>query len=562
MADADTIYRVLAVYDAETKAAEHSVGGLAIVFDHLINLMERAGHLLHSIWELDTAAESAQIAMAGLMNASQFRGADDFNTSMVMSSELMKIMRADAAALSGTYEQMQAIFQATIPVAKEAGQSLMTAEKLTGKVMEFGNTFNIPAEFIGSEFRRMMEGQASNRNALFKDLSSFMGHISGQEFNALTSPEKWEKVTAAIARFDPMFQRVGETGKAQLSTLESYWNQLVRIGTGGMFEGLKHELKEVNDWYAKHQAMVDDMVKKLGKDLGEGLMHAFTIAKDAIAFIIAHRESIKDIAEAFLVFKGFSMLGGGLGTAGSLAAGSGKLELGNVLGGGAFGMALAHLTGTTDMVNKSMMMFEGSLAALPGPIGLVAKGLLGLHSVLQLAADKIDEWHKADVNREADMQAMRDVLHHGKDAGVVVEMARQMGAFTKEGNFDRDKFAAGMFAKGITTHDKDFAFLMRSAEAGFYAVEQQDRLRRLHLSSVGSNALFGPAEPTEEERAKTLLSERVSATAHKGDTNIYLHVEQTLHDADDPDRVFISTKSAVEAALTRKSTSSRGIVLR
>lgn len=554
MADADTIYRVLAVYDAETKAAEHNVGGLAIVLDHMVNLLERAGHLLHHVWELDTAAESAQIAMAGLMNASRFPGADDMNMSMVMSSQLMNTMRTDAAALSGTYEQMQTIFQATIPVAKEAAQSLMSAEKLSGKVMEFGNTFNIPAEFIGGEFRRLMEGQASNRNALFRDLSSFMGHIDPKDFNALTSPEKWQKVTDALEHFDPMFKRIGDTGKAQLSTFESYWNQLVRIGTGGVFEGLKHELKEVNDWYTKHQAMVDDMAKKLGKDLGEGLMQTFTIAKDAIAFIVSHREAIKDIAEAFLVFKGFSMLGGGMGMAGSLAGGSSKLELGNVLGGGAFGMALAHATGSTNLFQTSLMTAEGAMATLPGPIGLVAKALLVFHAALQFGVDKFKKATDEKFEKEDKLLSLVDNVVKNRDVGALFSRAREMGAIDKNTmDFNAVKFKDALIKEGATP---DLALATtRTAILELQRMDHYERAKRMGL-------VPGIEAETDEMKARRMLEMQTKAVAHKGDTNVYLHVEQTLHDADDPDRVYISTKNAVRDALQRRSTSARGLVLR
>jgi hypothetical protein len=558
MADADTIYRVLTVYDAETRAAEQSVGGLAIVFDHLINLIERAGHLLHSVWELDAAAESAQIAMAGLMNAARFPGADDFNRSMVMSSELMKIMRTDAAALSGTYEQMQAIFQATIPVAHEAGQSLISAEKLSGRVMEFGNTFKIPAEFIGREFRQMMEGRASVRNALFKDLSMFMGNISGQDFNTLASPEKWQKVTEALAHFDPMFKKVGETGTAQLTTMESYFNQLVRIGSGGMFDGLKHELKEINEWYTKHQEQVDEIAKKLGKELGEGLAHGFAIAKDAIAFIVAHREAIKNIAEAFLLFKGLSMMGGGFSGSTGVAGAKG-LEFGNVLGGGAFGLAIAQATGQTNLLNRSMMVTEGAMGTLPGPIGMVAKGLLGLHAVLGAFADKVEEKHAEATKAEGELSALQSEIRGG-NAGAVLANLRGAGLLNKDGSINLGQFAAQM-ARESNTAAMGF-HTMSAAEIGTMAGRAQALIGTLRDRAQRDERLFGPAAPTAEQRAQQLLYEQSHALAPKGDTNINIHIEQTLHDADDPERVYVSTVKALRDARIRPATTAKGMVLR
>ena len=73
---------------------------------------------------------------------------------------------------------------------------------------------------------------------------------------------------------------------------------------------------------------------------------------------------------------------------------------------------------------------------------------------------------------------------------------------------------------------------------------------------------FGPAIPTAAQRAQQMLSEHGRAVAHRGDVNINVKIEQTLHDADDPERVYIATTRALNDALIRPKSSVHGLVLR
>lgn len=553
MADADTIYRVLTVYNAETKQAESSVGGLAIVFDHLINLMERAGGMLEHVLELDSAAEKARISIGGMFNATDMPGAKDFQIALLESDAIIVRMKEHAAALPGEFSDLQEIFSRAIPGGSQANRSINQIEKLSGDLMAVSKTFGIQTEFAGREFAEMMEGRASSRVTLFQKLRQFMGEgMDAQKFNALSAPEKWEQIEKALSHFGPMIAEYGNSWDAISSTTSQYVQELVKLGSGGVFVGLKKELFEINAWYEAHKQQVDDLAKRLGEGLGGALARGLEIAKQAVSFMIEHQDALLKIGEAFVLVKGFQMMGGGFGGAGGLA-GSQQLSFANVLGGGAFGMALGHATGNATLFGSALFMAEGALGTLPGTVGMVSKSLLAFHAALQYGADKWDAYTNKKFEREDNLLSLVDNINHNRDVGALFSRAKEMGAIDKNTlDFNAVKFKAGLEAMGATP---DLALsATRTAILEMNRMDRYDRAKRMGL-------VPGIEAETPEMLAKRKLDEQ-SRAAHKSDTNIYLHVEQTLHDADDPERVYISTIRAVRDGLTRKAVSPKGMVLR
>lgn len=548
MPEADTTYRVLTVYNADTNPARTEFGSLAVVLDHVINLAERAKGMIEHMVELSSSAESARIAMGGLINASGF--SSDFNQGLAMSSELMKTMREDAAALSGTYEQMQSIFQTMIPIIHEAGESLMSGEKLAGKVMEFGNTFNIPAEFIGREFRQMMEGRASIRNALFKDISSYMGGMTGKEFNALDMAKKWELVNQALSKFDPMFKAVGETFRAQQSTAESYFNQLVRIGGGALFDGLKGELKKINEWYRAHQTEVDEYVRKIGVELAQKIKSAFEVAKSVFTFLLEHRDVLISIAEAYAAIKLGGELGGGLGLKDFGVKAEG---LGATLAKGFGGAVEALMLGA--IIGKQLTTWlDGA-----GPPGAWAKFFHTDQAVAyqkartdstidfaRRAADAEERSKQFAGSRHATSQDYREsqerlVKFLSPTLGPLAEEVRKSNAFTS-GRGGTGSFDPAAFRAYLTQQGEKPEFAMAQA-ASIERAMQATNAARL------SERIFGrqfadPVKEALEARGKP-VSQHVTNIG-----SMHVNVNNNIYDAEDPARIVVKlTAKALRESL-------------
>jgi hypothetical protein len=547
MSDADTVYRVITVYDADTSKAKSEIGGFAIVLDHMVNLgreavgmiKELTGHII----ELSAKTETTRIAIAGLFTASGFKGADDFNTSLLMSQSIMQKMIADAAKLPGTMEDLQEIFQGGIAGGSKAGKSIMDIEQLSSKMMAVGKAFEMPAQMIRQEFSEMLEGRARKQTPLFAKLSQFMGDdMTAQKFNAMAAPEKWEKIEAALEKFNPMIKAYGDTWDAVSSTTESYANQLLRIGSSGVFEFMKQKLAEINEWYEKNKDQVDAIAKKLGDELAVKLKQGFEAVKEVVSFIIAHREAIVNIAEAFAVLKGFQILGAG----GGFAAGGGKAEapsMSNVFGGAAFGYALAHLTGETNIVSSSMMMMEGALSQMPGLLGMVSKGLLALHAGLQWVADKILDEQKKDVEKKGDLGDPLSVLgtYDPRRGSIQKDMGDRMASFLEAHNLVNggklDQAALRQYlidSEATGTMDinavRDFKSLAeRSVMGGFL---------HKHIADAPEFMPGAQGALTPDQKIQQLMTEHGKpVTTHVmtiGTINMY----NNIYDSDDPARVL------------------------
>jgi len=74
------------------------------------------------------------------------------------------------------------------------------------------------------------------------------------------------------------------------------------------------------------------------------------------------------------------------------------------------------------------------------------------------------------------------------------------------------------------------------------------------LSGVAGNMnrpSFGPAAPTPEQKLQQLLFEKGKVTPEKPKVDVNVTITQNISQAEDPERILIRTKQAIEDALIR-----------
>lgn len=549
----DTTYRVLTVYDADTSGAKHEVGSLAVVMDHAINLIERAKNLGESIVKLGADAENTQIALAGLFSAGDFPGAKNFQTSMAMSSEIMKQMRKDARDLPGEFEDLKNIFQFSILGGSQAGKSVTQIETMSAKLMSVTKALGVSSEFAGREFSELMEGRASSRVALFSKLKNLMGDadMDAAKFNALSAPEKWERIQKALGSFGPMIDEYQKTWDAISSTSVDYFKQLVRVGSGGVFGGLKKELREINGWYEKNQTAVDEFVKSMGEDLAKNMIAGFHAMRDAVAFVISNKDTIiaiaKAVASAWLVSK--IPGSGGTGSAMSLKGAAGFAM------GGSLGLSMSLLSGETDKLAIASATLLGAMSGLPGVIGLVSTALLGLQ---QFLSSWIDGETRASAMARGDLGDPVSIYKRYEKSGS--KLTDAVGA--DMAGFLMSHKIANAKEGGINNHAL-MSYLMLATKEGAMDVEGARAFRALALKTAsagfikghaGNMAEFGPgtsdASLTDAQKIQQLLAEQKRATAaNRPQVNVTQHIMQTVYEAEDGQRVLQMTRKLMEETL-------------
>lgn len=372
MADADTVYRVMTYYSADTSSAKSEVGGFAVVLDHVMNLAKEAATFIHGVAEkiidVGSEAEKAKISIAGMFEATGLSAGNGFNTALAMSSEMLKQMQKDAAALPGTFEELTDIFRRMIPGGANAGKSANQIEGMAAKMMAVGvGQFGMNSALIGQEVAEMMEGRARSNMTLFAHMKQFMGEgMTAGKFNALGHAEQWEKIGAAAEHFKNAIKEYAGTWDAISSTAQSYITNIIRFGSAGVFESLKQTLADVNQWYERNEQTILEVSRTLFDDLG-----------GAIKFII---EMVRDSVE--VIYDWMKYFGLAEDSAGAVKVLVSILEI--------LALVMGTLIGV--VVAITAVQWAWNLAMLANPIGLIVAAIAAYIAMMVVAIAKMEQF--------------------------------------------------------------------------------------------------------------------------------------------------------------------------
>jgi hypothetical protein len=200
------------------------------------------------------------------------------------------------------------------------------------------------------------------------------------------------------------------------------------------------------------------------------------------------------------------------------------------------------------------MGVEGAFSRLPGTLGLVATGLLALHAALQYAADEVDKSQKSSINKATEtdrlMRAYKAFELNGQQlssfettgAHSALQMIREF-RLLKDGKIDNARFAA--YVGGLTNVDMEGA---RAARRMF------DSAARYMPIQEAKNAGYGllPKALSPEQDA---LNRNMPPRNHTTNITNNNHIVQTIENANDPDRVLVKTKEALESIYRHETVS-------
>ncbi len=336
-----------------------------------------------------------------------------------------------------------------------------------------------------------------------------------ESFNKLGVNDRMDLIKEALS--DPALKKGADEIEKSFAGVESTFRDTLEIlaGSAGLplFQAVTTEIKSWNDWLNKNEALVSEW----GRTLGTALVDGFKMVKDAVSFIIDNKDTILLLGKFWLAstamnafgssFGGLSGSGGkGLGglasNLGVLASGNswsvlgahhsamlkGAPSLGQVAGGAMMGATIAQFVSNADKANTTLMAMEGAFATLPGPIGLVAAGLLGFHAVLAKVADIIDKAHKEQVDLDSERQHLVDYITilnpTMKDFMGLAAHMREMGVMDKtidpsgmmHGYINEGKFANWANGTKLSEGEKNTLFLMAKDAASKWQSDSKYKL--------------------------------------------------------------------------------------
>lgn len=603
----DTIYNVQVLYRLQTGGAEQKVEGLSSSFKSLSSMADwsvkkidglvgsvmsmgkwallAAGGLgvhalVQSISSLNAEAEGATIGIAGMLQAG---GAfTNFQDAMGRSQELMTQMRRDAAALPGTFDDLRQVFQGGLLPGLGAGKSSTEVEHLAARFMSVSKMLQVDSHTAGRELSMLLEGRAGAHVVMWARLQSLIGK-SSKDFNAMTSAQRFEAISKAMNGFDPAIKDYEKSWDAVASTTRDTLTNFQRIATTPLFNAVKEDLYQINTWLGNNQALVVEWEMIVGNNL----VHAYDRVKDSLHWIWVHHGEIlstaKHAAEGGLVARvGLGLLGnaGGAGL-----ARSGLTALGGLAGGG-LGMgallataviaplAIAAARGKIDLEStfKKVLTATEPLIASFGKLGevllptiddlgrfsaglieAVADGLtpftLGLKQFVDLQVDSIHFWSNQlhDLGKE-----LGDWL---KDHGLI----RTSTADRSEDIPWSDVYSGN--SRETTMSLLDHIMSMRNPTLTRYGIVDADR--QLSATGGGTEEMDPNSHFRFNAQQQRAIQEEVNRHAGTHAQNHYtVNVYNTINEASDPERVYISVNRAIWDAMYRPMAAARSAVLR
>lgn len=555
---ADTTYNVNVRYTVDKQNAESAANSLARTFDRLAATVAGA-FAVHRILDfgerlvkLQSEAERFTLTFATMLTgygAPGFtKGAQDFQNAMAVSKELMMQIRLEASKLPGTAEEMMEIMRAAMPGAIQSGKSIMgqdSAFEMSKRLMAAANLLQIPggSTTVAREFQAMMEGRAQTRNDLFARIRSLMNDgkgISSKEFNALSESGRWEQVSKALQRLvDPALPTYANTWKAISTTTLNWAQQLARVATDNPYHVLLDSLKSLNDWTQKNQSSIESFAKSIGDKLGGALKSTFGFMKDTFDFIVKNKDTITTVLEA----AGALLLGSRIGKAGPIGAAG-------------MGMGINLLTGGSMDAQGYGMALAGAASNLTGALGTAAKAALAFGAAMNL----LDQERRDDINRDTETARLTNIMQHSRIGPEGFTVPESDVAILKQ-IIQENKLNTGYL--GSIDNAKLNAYLDQNAafdnpKLRFDLGDAFDYAARRMRDMVP----FGPNEPTAEQKLLQKLYDK--PVPRKPDVNVQVNIKQDISQAEDPDRILIRTKQAIEDALIRpiESGNNRFAVLR
>lgn len=203
---------------------------------------------------IHTEIEDARVGLAGLITA--ITGMETPRALETAANSVERLRKA-AAALPGDLPQYLRALQVIYGPTRMAGGDMRRAEKLAELAVVAGSTLGRGA--IGMKTLPLDVQQALTRGIgaqITPDLNNLLRAIDPKYgeasfFNELPRPERLRIVIEALERMQESAKIFGQTFSAQRDTFRDNLREMGRQLSGGLFEEVKSDLIDINEWLGK-----------------------------------------------------------------------------------------------------------------------------------------------------------------------------------------------------------------------------------------------------------------------------------------------------------------------
>lgn len=203
----------------------------------------------------------------------------------------------------------------------QAGGSIKDMTTITEKGVIAAKAFGYESAYTALEISEMLSGNVSQRMMFAKQMLG-MAHVSMEEFRQMGATKRLNLVRTTL---DSEAMRNAQTEFAAswtgaTSTLEDK----LQIGLGAvglpLFKAATAEIQRWNTWLSANERTVANIAHSVGDSIAKG----FSVMKDAIGFLVEHREALMAMGKIWLAVKVAGVLGGGVTAGGTNLASRGS----------------------------------------------------------------------------------------------------------------------------------------------------------------------------------------------------------------------------------------------
>jgi len=493
----------------ETRSALEGLGTLAAAAFGAIGIQKAYEGLIG----FNAQVQSIQTGLAAVVRIN-FGGS--FETAERKSRDMFEEFQRFAKVSPTTTAEVAQFGQIISSAAFSTGASMQEFMTMSEQAVIAARVFGVETHTAQIQMQELLLGNVKTTQIFSQQLIR-AGHMTMEQFRELDDAGRKNfilKVLTSPAMMDAGKKMAVGWAGATTTLIDNIQIFIGKVGSG-LFKKLTDEILKWNA-LIEHNAVA---IEKWGNEFADGMVKAFNFIKDAISFVVDHREALMGLAMAWQMatLGGRGAAGGKAGAGMEIAFMTGAVGKG--IGRGAMGIAAGEMMGMGHLESAGMGVMAG-LSALPGPLGWVAAGAtaaaLGLHAVAENAERAIE----SDAARRARIEGISDLTRKLAE-GRVEDRQRYLsdvGRRAVENQFISAQGVANqaevLKALGFTPEKPDAA----AKEFGDAAVKAEaDRYRMLTGGMTGEEArraLGGNVHgrtPEEETALQTLAGVIVSA---------------------------------------------------
>lgn len=372
--------------------------------------------------EFQGQLESTRIGLSSVMAAVE---GIPFAEAQRRASSLFEEIRTDALTSVATTRELFTVFQGIYGPLANAGLATDEIRETMRNTVTAASALGVDLAQAQRDISAMVRGTAGVDVRLFSMLRSTGAIAENTEaFNALSAPERIDRVRQALRRFEEAGAAYGQSFAGVVSTFQDIVETLTAAFFGPGFARVRSFLAGLNTQLLANRSAIEGALAVAGEQVANHLQRAFDYIDFAMRYVRDHwdeivakgerlvqqfRSVIPQMIQAAQAFAAFtvarSALGAGLGAASgamNLAALLGEGGVGLLGGGAAAGAGGAAAAGGA---GGGLAALEGALAAL----GAVAAPIAAVLAAVAAAGYFVWE-------RMSDFAAMFDMLRPALEA--------------------------------------------------------------------------------------------------------------------------------------------------